>query len=342
MSDRINRLGDRVAKKRAQLFVGRKEELAHLDALCENQNEMRLLFVYGLAGIGKTMFVKECLRRAQLKGHHVTYLDAATLPTTPANLEPRLARILKKEGAGGASEQAPSNQKPPAQTTTGDGPKLLILDSFEHLAGIESWIFQSILTEAPASFRFLLAGRRPPHSRLLADPGWSSVSRLVEMEGFSRNETLEYLELCRVASHRRKEAFEVTHGHPLTLALIRQLLARSPDAPLPLGTSPKIVRTLLQQFVQEVPAIANQKALWVSSMVRHTNQSLLRAVVDENHAVPLLDWLAEMPFVSSTQEGLKVHELVSSVLRADLIWRDAQLYQEILASLIDHYLQFFF
>lgn len=342
MSEKTVRLGDRVSKNRAQLFVGRREELAHFEALCGTQNEMRLLFVSGLAGIGKTMFAKECRRRAQLQGHQVSYLDAATLPTTPAKLAPILLGSLthnaQKAGASQPSSpsSSPSSSVPPTGTST---KTVWILDSFEHLASLEGWLFGSILAAAPASHRFLLTGRKPPESQLLTDPGWSSVSRHVKMKALSRDETLEYLERCGVASHRRKEAYEVTHGHPLTLALIRQLLDRSPEALLPLGTSPKIVRTLLQQFVQDVPTVANQQALWVASMVRHTNQSLLRAVVDEKHSVSLLDWVAEMPFVSSTPKGLKLHELVSSVLRADLIWRDPQLYQEILASLIDHYLQ---
>lgn len=318
-------LADELRSTRSRALVGRAEELALVDALLQEGAGFRLLFVYGPGGVGKSMLVREGAARAARQGVRVGYVSTDRIKPEPVAIVAavREALDLPEEGPLGA--------------WPGEAPGLLVLDALEHLGTLQGWLTGQLLPELPASLRIVLAGREPPDPRWLADPGWKKLIRVVRLQDFTAEETRAYLSDRGVASGRREEARRVTHGHPLTLSLIADMLLQAPAAELPLERSPDLVQLLLEQFVRDVPDYPRRQALWLNSIVGACNQRLIASALEvpDDQAAALLDWLQGLSFTRHGIGGVVLHELVRDVLRADLQWRDGELYRIFVKRVIE-------
>ena len=121
---------------------------------------------------------------------------------------------------------------------------------------------------------------------------------------------------------------EVTHGHPLGLSLVADLVARGGEAaddPL----NPNLVGMLLRRFLEVVPSGLHRRALEVCAVARVTTQTLLGEVLGLDDAYELFAWLRGLSFVESGTHGVFPHDLARDALEADLRWRDPEGYKQV-------------
>jgi hypothetical protein len=147
---------DLLAAERARLFVGREEELAQVDAFLDGP--LRLLYVSGPAGVGKTALLHELERIARAHDRRVRRLDGASLSTTPADL---------------------------ALAMRGDA-DLIVIDEFDRVGPLHGWIRDVVLPQLPTSTRVVVAGRMPPSEAWLADSGWRPLLRWIPLRNLAR------------------------------------------------------------------------------------------------------------------------------------------------------------
>ena len=136
-----------------------------------------------------------------------------------------------------------------------------------------------------------------------------------------------YLDRRGVPAGRRSDVLAVAHGHPLTLSLVVDVIARDPDAPL--DTLPvELVPELLERLVSGGPSPAHRRALGVLAVARSTTEGLLRDVLDDPGAAgEVFDWLADLSVTEVGPDGVLPHDLVRDLLDADLRWRDPDGYR---------------
>ncbi len=89
-------LRDRVDRRDRELFVGRARELARFDALLAG-DPVRLLYVSGAGGIGKSTLLRAMGRRAADAGYAVVTLDGRDLQPFPSVLNEALAPAMADE-----------------------------------------------------------------------------------------------------------------------------------------------------------------------------------------------------------------------------------------------------
>jgi len=125
----------------------------------------------------------------------------------------------------------------------------------------------------------------------------------------------------------------VAHGHPLTLSLVVDVIARDPSAPL--DTVPvELMPNLLQRLVSAGPSPAHRQALGVAAVARTTTEDLLRDVLDDpGAAAEVFDWLLDLSVTEACPDGLLPHDLVRDLLDADLRWRDPDGYRQVFRTL---------
>jgi hypothetical protein len=210
---------------------------------------------------------------------------------------------------------------------------VLLVDSFERLGPVDGWVRDRLLPRLPVSSVIVLAGRLPPRPEWRADPAWSEVLRVVSLRNLDPDAARSYLDRRGVPVARQSEILAVTYGHPLTLSLVVDVLARNPDVALT-AVPTDLLGGLIERLVSAVPSAAHQRVLEVSAVARTTTEGLLREVLgDSGDAHVLFRWLAGLSGTEIRPDGVLPHDLVRDLLDADLRWRDPDGYREVFRAI---------
>ncbi len=300
-------LGDRLAWARRARFVGREAEQARFDRMLAGQAEP-VWFLHGPGGIGKTTLLSVLARRAEAAGRIVIEFDARHLAATPAGWHQALRVALASE------REAPL--PPPAS--------VLLVDTFETIAGLEAWLRDEELPRYPADALVVLAGRTPADPAWRLDPGWSSIAVVTRLPPWSETEARDYL-ASRLGGQPVPEAMLARGaGMPLLLALLADAHRRGDT--LPEGRDADdpelreaLVRELLERFARELSDPLLRAALEVLTVARSVTVPMLADTVDARTAAETYDWLASLPFVEAGEAGLQMHDFVRDAFA--IAWR---------------------
>jgi hypothetical protein len=104
------------------------------------------------------------------------------------------------------------------------------------------------------------------------------------------------LRACGVDAAVHDRLVQVTHGHPLGLSLLADVVVRGGEATFdPLA--PDLVATLVRRFVDLVPAGLQRNALEVCALARVTTEALVRNALALDDAHELFAWLRDLSFI---------------------------------------------
>jgi hypothetical protein len=145
----------------------------------------------------------------------------------------------------------------------------------------------------------------------------------------SAEESHDYLTRCQIPGNEQETVWDFTHGHPLALSLVVDAFAQRPGVHFEPAEAPDIIKTLLEQFVQEAPSPAHRAALEACALVRLTTEPLLAALLKSLDAHELFEWLRGLSFMEAERRGLFPHDLAREALIADLRWRNPEWYAEL-------------
>lgn len=312
------RLADRLAAARHGRFVGREAELEFFrSALVAEEPLFAVLYLYGPGGIGKTTLLREYVRMAQASGRAHILLDSRNVDPSPTGFQ----RALQM-GLNLSKGQSLFAAIPPGF--------ILLIDTYEMITPLDSWLRNEFLPQLPPSVFVVLAGRKPPGSAWRTDPGWATLTRLVSLRNLGPEESQALLTVRGIPEEQHAHALAFTHGHPLALSLVADLLKQGDQlVAFTSRANADVVRILLDRFTQNVPDSQHRQALEICAHVRVTTESLLTDVLDlgREAAQRLFTWLRGLSFIEPGFEGIFPHDLAREVLDADLRWRNPQGYR---------------
>lgn len=306
--------GDVAARRARASLVGRRAERELVRSALEAETpECAAIWFTGPGGIGKS-----------------TLLDAVADDTADRS-DRCVVRIDGTDAAGG-----PADLRAALATVADDGGRALVLiDGYEHLSAIDDLVRTELLPSLPSDALVVVASRTPPGAAWRADPGWRDLVRVVALRNLDATESEALLAARGVRAAQRRAVVERTHGHPLALALVADVVAAGGDlggGPLP----PRLVDELVTRLVGVVPAGDRRRALEVCALARATNESLLRDVLGSDAATDAFRWLSTLSIVQQSADGLVPHEMAREVLHADLRWRDPETHDEVFRSVRRH------
>ncbi|MCI0727868.1 MAG: ATP-binding protein [Chloroflexi bacterium] len=306
------RLADRLAAARYGRFVGREAELELFrSALLADESPFVVLYIYGPGGVGKTTLLREYVRLANTVGRMTILLDSRNLEPSPDGLRRAWQQALGIE----EFTAVPPNL-------------ILLIDTYELIAPLDNWLRHEFLPQLPPNVLIVLAGRNAPASAWRSDPGWSDLTRIIPLRNLRPEESQTYLIVRGIPHQKHAEVLAFTHGHPLALSLVADVLHQGDKLTVfNSQAEPDVVRVLLERFTQNVPDAQHRQALEICAHVRVTSEALLAALLGEDVAYPLFDWLRGLSFIQQGAQGLFPHDLARDVLDADLRWRNPQAYQ---------------
>ena len=292
-------LAARLERARRAAFVGRVAELELFrTALLSEEPPFVVLHIVGPGGVGKTSLLREFEQIASEQGRTVLHIDGRDIEPSPKCFAEAIA------------------ERPSA-------PFVLFIDTYEALASLDRWLRESFLPTLPVYSVVVIAGRSEPAPAWRTDLEWAALTRIITLRGLHPEESRAFLRARGINSALQADVLAVTHGHPLALSLLAEVLAHS-GAPVSLEAqpAPDIVRVLLERFVQEVPSPAHRTALAVCAIALATTEPLLAEMVGAAAAHDCFEWLRRLSFIDEGSYGLYPHDLARDVLAADIRWRD--------------------
>ena len=298
-------IGQRLDEQATPL-VGRNDEMDVLRRLLGEDGPL-VVFVHGIAGIGKSALVEAFGVEARAVGATVLRLDCRSIEPTERGF---LAALEGKTGGELTTADAAATRL----GTLGER-VVLVLDTYELLRLLDPWLRQTFLPALSDNVRVVLSGREPPMT-----PWPSTLSDLfrgLALENLCRDEAEDLLKRAGIDDSDADRIYRLARGHPLSLRLAAAALAERPEVSLEAVTVKAIVEGLTELYLGVLDA-RTRLTLDAASVVRRPTLSLLGAMLPETAPQDAFDRLRSLPFVALGDDGLVLHDTVRESIAAML------------------------
>jgi hypothetical protein len=309
----MSSIGDRLDAARSQLFVGRAAEVKRFrEALSADTPPFNVLHVFGPGGVGKTELLQAFVRCCDEAGCASYHLDAYDIDPNPEAFRTALRHTVGMD----------ANTPVLSTLDEVEDRAVLLIDAYETIDALDDWLRTTFLPDLPGQAIVVLAGRAEPAAEWRADSGWGALVETMPLRNLDGEAGRALLDRRDVPADQHEAILDFTHGHPLALSLVADLLDQREEQTFEPDASPDVVKTLLEQFVQKVPGPAHRTVLETAALVRYTTEPLLSAVLDVPDAHELFEWLRGLSFVRPGERGVTLHALTREALATDLRWRN--------------------
>jgi hypothetical protein len=293
-------------EEQAAGLVGREDERAILHQLLGAGGPL-VVFVHGLAGVGKSTLVQAFAVEARDRGATVLRLDCRTIEPTERGF---LAALGSATGA-----ELPTIADAAARLERLGDQVLLILDTYEVFRLFDSWLQQQFVPLLSDNVRVVLSGREPPMT------GWAgafgSLFRSLPLGGLPRDDAETLLRRAGVDGTDAERIDRFARGHPLSLKLAASALQSRPEINIDAVTVQAIVEELTELYLDVLDPMT-RRALDAAAVVRRPTTSLLAAMLPDAAPQDAFDRLLGLPFVELSDDGLVLHDTVRETVAAHL------------------------
>src|SRR5215467_2346752 len=308
---------------RAAAVVGRQAERAVLLDLAERDRPL-VAAVHGIAGIGKSALLAAFAEDARAHGATVVSLDCGGIEPTERGFLAALGRAigaLRADPPGGTRPTATVAEAAAALSGLGDR-VVLVLDTYEQLRLLDTWLRQELVPGLRDNTRLVLAGREPPVAAWIRDFG--DLLAVVPLANLAAAEAGALLRREGLADADRVTRF--THGHPLALRLAASARGARPDLTVPDAAVATVVTELARIYLSGLDQ-PTRAVLDAACTLRRPTLSLLGALLPDVPPHYAYDLLRPLPFVQFGPDGLVLHDTVREVVAALLRVNDPPTYR---------------
>ena len=316
----MTRLKDILQQQRKKNFVGRQKEISFFEQLLkEKEPSIHLLYVYGPGGQGKTTLLKQFADCCKESSIPFLQLDCRYIESHPASFKQAF------EAATPFTTEADVMASIDAHA----GNVVLLIDTYEKLKPLDDWMRMEFLPELPGNVITVISGRSNLPTNWKTDSGWQSIIKVFALQELSREESTQLLNRRNIPEEQVSRIVSYTHGNPLALSIVADMFGQRKDSRFDPLDSPDIMRTLLEQFIQEVPSPAHKAALELCSLVYVTTEKIIEEVLGPQLSTELFNWLTTLTFIEKGQAGIYPHDLARDAIAAELHWRNPDWYRHL-------------
>ena len=193
---------------------------------------------------------------------------------------------------------------------------VLLLDAYDHLRVLDTWIRQSFVPSLHDTVRVVVASRHPPNPPWLIEPERQGHFAAIALGPLNQAESVELLRRRGYPEADSAALIRIAKGHPLSLSLgsVRPVTEASE------GTG--VLQRLAQLYLADAVSTDVRSAIEASSVLRRVTQPLLAALLPDLDAVAIWEELSRLALYELTREGLMLHDAVRDAVSASLRARD--------------------
>jgi hypothetical protein len=275
--------------ERANALMGREAELQGLTKLAQSG---QIVYLHGLAGMGKSALLNHFVEQSQASGFSVIALDCRTIePTERGFLQAANGYDDLKAFLEYLKTLAP--------------PVVLVLDHYEVFRLMDTWTRQTLVPLLPAEVGLVLACRERPVA------GWWGVEGFHELSlrPLDQSDALELLERRGISAGEAVRLNRIARGHPLALVLASAGVLENPERGLEDAAMARVIDELSRLYFADVEDPITRQALEAACVVRRATEPILGAMLDGDGAAAA-HRLLDLPFVEAGRDGIVVHEAV--------------------------------
>lgn len=313
-------LGDVAARLDAERFVGRRAELAMIDAALEGASSTRLFYVFGPGGIGKSALLRQAGRMATAGGRTVHVLDGRVLPAAADVLEAAL-------------EPAFVEPRP-----------VVIVDEMDRLVSLRHELRQGLLTRLPADAVVLLAGRRRP-DRAWFEAGLEHLAVEVPLHPLDSADARALLGRYGIDDDDQVgPVLTWAAGYPLPLTLAARVVRPGWSLP-PAGvadpdrggpTDDQLADLLLVRLAGDELDGIDPAVLEVAAVAPAVDARLLAAVLPGKRTRSAMAQLRELSVSERIGHRTTLHRLVRDAVRTRLRSTEPERYRTLVLRVAEH------
>jgi len=294
--------------------AGRERELTLLSQLLLDQTTV--VAIHGISGVGKSTLLEAFAARARASGAVVVTLDGREIEPSERGFLHSLQTSIGGELT--TPLQAAERLASLAQRT------ILMVDSFELLRLLDTWLRLQFVAALPPNVGLLLAGRDPPVAAWFTSLGYDGHFHALTLGPLEEPVALDLLIRAGINRESAKRLHRFTRGHPLALRLAASVVAAWHDDSVERErlASEHVMEELTRVYLADIHDPLTRMAVEASSVTRRTTMSLLRAMLPDHAPQDAYARLHALPFVRLAPDGLYMHDLVRETIAAALRARD--------------------
>jgi hypothetical protein len=299
------RIADHGTLHATDQLVGRADELDRLGRLLRDDAPY-VVFVHGVAGVGKTSLLRGWSASARSDGAMVIHLDCRSLEPTDRGVVEALCAAL--------GVRTPTIDAAVRRLTRLPGRVVVLLDHYEVLRLVDTWLRQSFVPGLPDNVRLIVAGREAPVAAWLTAPDLAGMVDRIALEPLSASDAIDLFQSLGVPTSRAERLNRVVHGHPLAIRLAASAAAGRVDLGIDDVAATAVVTELTRLFLEDVPDPITREVLEAASVVRRSTSSLLAALLPTIPPQDAFERLLGLPFVETRGDGVGLHDAVQSAI----------------------------
>ena len=201
-----------------------------------------------------------------------------------------------------------------------DDPPLLLLDTFEEMAGLARHLLTRVIPRLDAATRVVVAGRYPLVATDADDTAWPGMVTRMQLVRLDDDDSREYLRRRGVKDpEAAAQAVAVCGGNPLALTLAADLVVAAGANDLrTAGDWETTVRALTERLLRHISHLEIRELLEAAATVRTVDEEVLAAVSGLPDARDHFDDLARLAMLYPVPDGLRLHDDVRRILLENL------------------------